>query len=228
MARTKNKPVFTSPRWQQALKALFLHFAFHHRPEALRRLVTEVRNNAITPQDWANLYGVAGTWVEVWVADTLEAWKTQPYLLADLDQAGNTVLYPPPRDESTADDVFSFSVSAIPLAKLSLGITMGGSLPDGQPEDDWLRFKEQIHRSLESALESYRQRAAQLGASREVLVPKDLLLKTEATAVYFFCGKNPGQLLKLLKQKVGDRTTVYRWIREIAKLLEMPMKRRRD
>jgi hypothetical protein len=231
MARSSKKPVFTSPGWHQALKARFLNFGFRHNPDALRLLATEVRESKITPQQWANQYHLGGTWVEEWVGDVLIAWGNQPYLVSEVDQLGNTdlpptVYYPAPRDESTADDVFSFSVNGIPNSKLSLGITAGGSVPEGEPDDDWLQFKKQMHGNLDRALDWYQQNALDLGSSREVLIPNDLFRKTEVTAVYFFCAKNPAQILPILLERVGDRTTVHRWIQEITKLLDIPMKKR--
>jgi hypothetical protein len=110
MANTKNKTVFVPPGWRQALKARFLDFGFQHNPDALTLLATEVRSGKITPLQWANQHHLGATWVEEWVHDVLEAWRSQPYLVSEIDQLGNAKLppniyYPAPRDESTADDV---------------------------------------------------------------------------------------------------------------------------
>jgi len=231
MARSKNKTVFAPPSWRRALKARFLDFAFRRNPNALRILAIEVRAGKITPRQWVDQYQLGGTWVEEWVADVLDAWQMQPYMFSEIDRLGNTKLppsiyYPPPRDESTADDVFSFKVDTVPTSKLSIGITAGGSIPDGEPDDDWLRFRKQMHANLDRALDWYHQNALDLGASREVLIPNDLFRKTEVTAVYFFCAKSPEQILPNLVERVGDRTTLHRWIREISKLLDLPTKKR--
>ena len=211
MARPKDKPVFTPPGWRQALKSWFLHYAFHHHPEALIQLAAEVRSSVITARQWAKRYDVAETWVEEWAGDALETWWIHPNLLSP------SILYPPPQDDSTTDDVFSFKVALLPPSKLSLGITMGGIIQDVE-DDDWKRFKKQLHQSLEDALNSYRAKAS------ETLIPRDLLRKTEAAAVYFFCGMIPEAILPKLDEKVEEASTVYRWIKEIANLLELPMR----
>jgi len=232
MAGTKIKGIFVPPGGRQALKARFLDFGFRHNPDALRRLATDVRSKLMTPREWAKLYRLEGTWVEVWVGDTLEDWVRQPYLVSAIDQLASTeqprtILYPPPRDESTAADMFTFSVSQIPTSKLSLGITMGGSFGDDEPDDDWERFKFQMHSQLDYALHRYQPIALRQGASREILLPKDLLTKLEVTAAYYFCGMSLERILPRLRERVGDRATLHRWIKKVAKLLDIPMKRRR-
>ena len=57
MARFKDEPVFVPPGWPQAFN---------------------IRNKGMTPREWAKHYGLEETWVEVWIADTLETWEKQP------------------------------------------------------------------------------------------------------------------------------------------------------
>ena len=105
---------------------------------------------------------------------------------------------------------------------------MGGSFGDDEPGDDWLRFTKQMHAQLDHALNWYQLLALREGTSREVLVPKDLLTKLEVAGVYFFCNMSAERILRVLVEKVGDRTTPHRWIQTAAKLLDIPMKRRRN
>jgi hypothetical protein len=229
MAGKKKAKVFAPPGWRQALKCQFLNFAFVHNRHALQLLAVDVKNGSMTPHEWAKSFNLAGTWVEEWAQDTLEFWVMFPDLGPEGSNPGNNeqpieVSYPPPCDEKNDADVFSFKISVVPISKLALGITVGGSLRKDEPEDDWQRFKKRVHASLDFALEEYCQNAVRSGASDELLVPSDLDLKVEVTAAYFFCGMSPAQLRYRLVTKVGDNSTVYRWIKEIAKLLNIPMK----
>lgn len=231
MARSKNKLAFVPPDWHQALRARFLDYGFLHNPSALRQLATDVRSNAMTTRQWASQYHLEETWVEEWVGDVLEVWRNEPYLVSEVAQRGDvkppgTIRYPLPRDGRTADDPFSYSVSTVPTSNLSLGITMGGSVPDDEPDDDRLRFRKQVHTNLDHALDLYYERVVCKNARREVIVPKDLLRKTEVTAVYLFCSVSPENMLPKLLETVGSRITVYRWIKQIADLLEIPIQKR--
>ena len=229
MARTAKKPVFASPDWNRALKARFLDSGFRHNQEALRQLAVDVRAGTVTPQQWAEQFSLGETWVEEWAQDVIDYWEVVQYPVPDLARLDATrsvtIVYPPPRDGSKENDLFSFSVETVPTSKLSIGITMGGSV-EGEPDDDWNRFKAQMHANLERALDSYRQKALCSGASREVRIPNDLLRKADVTAFYFFRQMSPRQIISQLVERVGAETTVYRWIKEIATLLDLPMRSR--
>jgi hypothetical protein len=224
MARQKKQPVFAPPGWRQAIKSKFLRNAFHFNPQALSLLATKVRAREITEQDWAASFGVAGTWIEEWAKDTLQSWREQPSYCPAPDDAGKRwVFFATPRDGETEADVFSFEISAKPLCRLSFGVTIGGYLQDGEPEDDWERFKRQMHESLDNALKAFRMKAVQSGSSREIIVPSDLDLKLELAALYLFSNKSPTELAENAAV-ARDRTVVYRWLKEILTLLELPMK----
>ena len=227
MARSTDKRVFTTPAWIQAAKCWFIDYGFRHNPDALGRLATEVRTGEITPREWATRYGLSETWVEGWAKEVIATWEMEPYLIGDLDRPnGNrpNILYPQPRDARKPADVFNFSVSTMPTSTLSAGILAGGSREN--PGDDGRRFKKQMRDILERALEQYEKHVLTSGASREIVVPRAPYLKIETAALYFFCEMSPQTLLQNLIMRVGAETTVYRWIKEITKLLDLPMKRR--
>ena len=166
--------------------------------------------------EWATRYGLGETWVEGWAKEVIATWEMEPYLIGDLDRPnGNrpNILYPQPRDARKPADEFKFSVSTMPTSKLSIGILAGGSKKD--PDDDWLRFKKQTKDNLDRAIERYRKHALASGASREVVMPKELRLKIETAALYFFCEMSPQTLLQNLIMRVGAETTVYRWIKKL-------------
>jgi hypothetical protein len=224
MARQKKQPVFAPPGWRQAIKSKFLRNAFHFNPQALSLLATKVRAREITEQDWAASFGVAGTWIEEWAKDTLQSWREQPSYCPAPDDAGKRwVFFATPRDGETEADVFSFEISAKPLCRMSFGVTIGGYLQEGEPEDDWERFKRQMHESLDNALKDFRMKAVQSGSSREIVIPSGLDLKLELAALYLFSNKSPTELAENAAV-ARDRTVVYRWLKEILTLLELPMK----
>jgi hypothetical protein len=229
MPRKKKQKVFAPPGWRQAIKAKFLSLAFHHNPNALYLLATKGRAGVITAHEWADSLNVAGTWIEQWAEDTLQAWRLEPYLCDIAPGPNNTangsVLYPPPRDRQTEADVFSFKISATPMCRLLFGITIGGGpLRADEPQDDWERFRKEIQAKLDDALDRYRENAVHLGASCEIAVPGDLDLKLEIAALYVFGFKSAEELGKQ-SAVLRDRTVVYRWLDDILGLLGLSMKK---
>jgi hypothetical protein len=276
MARKKREMTFVCPGWEQAVKALFLSFGLAHNLNALHQLATDVRDGKMTVRQWANQYGLGKSWVEEWAQDTLCAWRDEPLLIAELtrlvDRRGpdpKNIQYDPPREHCKAADFFRFTASAgpftyrvltIPTSKLSIGVTMGGSV-EGEPDDDWLRFRQRmheqfdlafnryqtraerssrhiqsestydhlqlkrlVHRRMELVLDKYRKSAVKDGTSRELTVPTDLHKKIEAAAFYFFRQTSSEKMVTQLVHRVGASTTVYRWVKEMADLLRLPMK----
>ena len=200
MARTKKKPVFASPGWRQAIKCKFLSFAFQYNPHALELLATKAMDGAITAREWAAAFDLAGTWIEQWAEDTLQVWHEQPALCpmpkAPCSTAQVQVWYPPPRDLKTEADVFSFEISETPMCRLSLGITVGGTLLGDEPVEDWKRFKCQMHEQLELKLNEFYARALDSGVSDEIVVPDSLDKRLEIAALCLFCNISTPALAK--------------------------------
>jgi hypothetical protein len=240
MAGKPRQQAFVGPRWKRAIKAKFLDFGFRNNPDALKRLTTEVKSGEITASAWAKSYDLGGTWVESWAEHTLSVWELRPDLCPEnlFD-----VRYPPPDDEHTQKDIFKFSFrgvpdaehthpemfkfsfSGVPESKLSLGLTLGGAFGNNA-EDDWERFRQQARQKLDLALDQYRAKPSISRASSEMIPPKDLDLKVETAALYFFGQKTPEKLRPHLVSTVGDRTTVNRWLKAIVVLLQLKLRQR--
>lgn len=213
MSRKKQQPVLVPPDGIQTVKAEFLECARILTPAGFNILGTDVKAGKMSVRQWADYFGLAGTWIERWAEDTVRTWelhpKTFPY-------------YPAPRDEATDAGYFYYAVSGIrPFSRLSLGLTMGGSLRGGSEENDWRSFVTAMHTDLDEALEEYKQAALKSGAIRFALIPNDLGLKLTVAAHYLF-GKKSAAEIAALPTVRRDRTVVTRWLDQILTILNLP------
>ncbi len=225
--RPKKPLVLVSPSALQAIRTKFLNFAVRHNSPALRLLATKVYPSEMSVHQWADSLNVAETWLEQWAQDTVMAWCQGASPAPKKTEDGKLELaFRAPRDERAPADEFRYTISATPLSKLAHAVTVGGS-PwwIEQPADDWERFKKEIHDQIDGALERFLEKAVQLGASREIKIPDELDKKLEGAALYILCGTGTAQLHSGLRTRVGDVSTVYRWLRETLRLLDLPMKK---
>ena len=126
--RPKKQPTFEPPGFKQAVRARFIEYARRHGSRALHLLATDVWRGEMTLDAWAKSFNVAGTWVEAWAQDVLDAWREGiRYPAPAVSESGVlTMWYPSPDDGHTAADLFSCHLTGTPLAQLQHGIIFGG------------------------------------------------------------------------------------------------------
>src|ERR1017187_5338458 len=135
--RPKKQPTFEPPGFKQAVRARFIEYARRHGSAALHLLATDVWRGEMTLDAWAKSFNVAGTWVEAWAQDVLDAWREGiRYPAPAVSESGVlTMWYPSPDDGHTAADVFSCHLTGTPLAQLQHGIiSVATPLRVGTPE----------------------------------------------------------------------------------------------
>jgi hypothetical protein len=226
VGRPKKQAKFLPAGFHQAVRALFIRLALLHGSRALRLIATAVWPCEMTPKHWAELFNQSGTWLEQYADDALDFWRSYPQIGPE---SGNPLVYPGPRSESTAADVFSFATEAMPLSRIQHGITLGGdpSVIWQPAEDDETAFRRQIHQKLDAALDEYFQNAVASGTSIKIRIPTDLNFKIETTALYLLCDKSCRDLITLPKNPGFpnvEEDAMRKWLRETTTLLRLRSK----
>ena len=215
LGRPKRQPTIVPPKWWPTLKAKFLYYSFRLQPSALIELAAQVRDNKMTPLQWAEKWGVRGTWIERWAEETLTSWRKEPPNIGYI-----TYLCP---SGNRAEEGFSFTITgAIPDCRMAFGVTVGGKPRKGEPKDDWRRFHRSLHRRLDYELEIYCANMLRTGMLQELDLgtDEDLELKLQAAALKVFGNKSQEEIGQY-EGIARDRSVISRWLKKILPLLEL-------
>ncbi len=226
--RPKKQPTFEPPGFKQAVRARLIEYARRHGSAALHLLATDVWRGEMTLDAWAKSFNVAGTWVEAWAQDVLDAWREGiRYPAPAVSESGVlTMWYPSPDDGHTAADLFSCHLTGTPLAQLQHGIIFGGDASAcwNPGEDDETAFRRRMHARLDDALDDFFRHAPEFGASSRITIPKGLDLKIECAALYLLCSVSRADLVKRLKSTHVAKEAMYNWLQDAMQVLDLRTK----
>lgn len=218
MPRPKKKRTLVTPAWEAALKTKFLDYSFRLYPLPLQELFLQVAAKKLTLREWAQSWQVSGTWIEKWASDTLKDWSKSPPV-----PDGGINYYGPSARETEG---FSFKIeNEHPDCRIAFGLTVGGKPFDDEPQDDWERFRGNMHKRLDFALEQFHRTALVAGSFNELDVDSDpdLDLKIATAAMNVFGQLSAGRIAPQVRY---ERSTVTRWLDKILDHLDLgPAKR---
>jgi hypothetical protein len=216
MARRKQQPEFVSPEFFQASRSKFIGYVDRFCNGAIKQLQTEVLPGKMTVRQWAEQFGVAGTWIEHWAQEVIKAWQAGRNI-----HAGKYLLLHPVV-KPTAADYFTFRIPRmIPPSKAALGVTRGGSVRDEyQNLTDWEANCRDLHGALDRALDEHLANPAKR-TSREVIIPRNLDQCLQKLAVRYFDTMTTRQISELAGSR-ADVTTTYRHMQQAILLLDLP------
>lgn len=254
MGRPKKQTQFKPAVFHGVLRAKFIEFGRLHNSHALRLLCSEVRLDEMSLHDWAELFNVAGTWVEQWARDTLDSWLVSA--LADPEADGSPrpwyILSPPDpvppgmrpnrRDGRIACPPPLVLVSdkldmEYPLPRASdTDVPVAGASPSWtQPEDLFENDACGQHGTLIGAswldIDECSRCGRKVSAKRRKLRQRlnDATAKRdskiECAAVYVLSARTLEQLTKVFKPAMS-KPAMYGWLREAMGLLDLPLRPR--
>jgi hypothetical protein len=79
MGRHK-QPILLTPLQREKYRTAFLNSASRNFPEKFVLLHDDVFAGCFTADQWADLFGLKGTWVNEWANDTIKCWTEAPQM----------------------------------------------------------------------------------------------------------------------------------------------------
>ena len=197
------------------LRSQFLHVVSTVCPEVLESLKTQVHPGSLTVEDWAKQFGFSKTWVEVAARETIHLWASHPELMTCENWVAPV-------------EVQNVLEWAQPPFKISIPIPNDRAF--GRAWFSWDALKEylrvQIQANLERELEAFKRRCVASIRAREVPLPRDLGKKMAVAALHI-CRRWSPKRIADHPGYASARSNVFRWIREITRLVELEPSRRR-
>ena len=215
MARKPAPKHVINPAKQLHLRRHFLGVVSTVCPEVLTSLKTEVYPGSITVNDWAERFGFAETWVKLAARETTHLWASYPQLL-------NCEGWPMPgRAQNVLEEeqhIFTISI----LVPNDLAFRRAWFSWDALKE--YLRA--QVQANLDRELEAFKEQCIASINAKETPLPQEMDKKMAAVALHI-CRRWSPEKIGNLEGYASTRSNVFRWIRDMTKLLDLEVSRRR-
>jgi hypothetical protein len=194
--------------WRQEYQYQFLETTNRVCPEVVEDL-KKVRRGQLPFDRFSEEYGIPGTWIEDAARNTLDAWEHNPRMEREFRWRLPSFVesHLQPRFRETERYLRGFHLASYLFS------------PDG--------CRQAAHAALDRDFDQVDKAAASEGYTVAKRIPTELQKKLECAALYLF-RRLTSQRLADGGRYFTDPTNMWRWVRDVFALLELPRRSRRN